>query len=79
MTQPTGALPETSETPAPPVPAAFGCQNGDGNAYTVILTRPGDSSADFLCDTCNLAMWLAVLQQMAASGMIDLGVPPPGQ
>lgn len=55
------------------VPDQFACQNGDGNPWAVALIRPGISETDFLCESCNLAMWLAVLQQMAEQGTITLG------
>lgn len=54
------------------MPDEFACQNGDGRPWAVALIRPGISETDFLCEPCNLAMWLAVLQQMAENGTISL-------
>ncbi len=41
------------------------CQNECGRIAQVIIVRIGDSSADFLCDTCNVTMWIAVAEQIA--------------
>lgn len=47
------------------------CQNGDGNPATVVVVNLDDSSTDILCTACNLAMWAAVLQQLAESASTD--------
>jgi hypothetical protein len=47
------------------------CQNGDGNPATVVVVNLDDSAADILCTACNLAMWAAVLQQLAEGASTD--------
>lgn len=72
MTTPLPESPPSSPSESPAVPDEFACQNGDGRPWAVALIRPGISETDFLCEPCNLAMWLAVLQQMAENGTIQL-------
>lgn len=73
MTTQSPPSPPSSPPPDTTTPQEFACQNGDGNPWAVALIRPGISETDFLCESCNLAMWLAVLQQMAEAGTITLG------
>jgi hypothetical protein len=47
------------------------CQNGDGNPATVVIVNLDDSTADILCTACNLAMWAAVLTQLAEGASTD--------
>lgn len=46
------------------------------NDFAVVTVRVDDSEVTMLCDSCQLMMNLAVLQQLAESGAIDLAAPP---
>ena len=53
------------------------CQTGGcPNDFAVVTVRVDDSEVTMLCDSCQLLFNLAVLQQMAAAGEIDLSGPP---
>lgn len=67
---------------APATEAGFrrdhGCQTpGCPNDFAVVVVRVDSSETDMLCESCNLAFWLAVLQQAAEQGVISLDAPAP--
>lgn len=65
----------TEPTDQAPVRRDHGCQTPEcPNDFAVIVIRVDDSTVEMLCDGCNLAFQLAVLQQMAADGTITLPV-----
>jgi hypothetical protein len=67
MTTPNGDAPATHDRR---------CQtDGCLNDFAVIIVRVDDSSVLMLCEGCNLAFNLAVLQQASQQGLIVL----PGQ
>lgn len=63
----------TQQADLQPVKRDHGCQTPEcPNDFAVIITRVDEGTSEFLCDGCNLAFQLAVLQQMAADGTIVL-------
>jgi hypothetical protein len=53
-------------TPAAPQdpPRDHSCQTGCGRRVEVVIVRLTDSGVDMFCDTCALAMWMAVAEQL---------------
>jgi hypothetical protein len=72
MTTPTPELPPSSPDAPPAVPDEYQCQNKDGRAWAVAIMRPGISECDFLCEVCNITMWLAVAKQMHDNGDLPM-------
>jgi hypothetical protein len=69
MTTPNGAAPATHDRR---------CQTeGCPNDFAVITVRVDDSSVLMMCEGCNLAFNLAVLQQASEQGLIDILAPAP--
>lgn len=62
----------SSPAESPAVPDEFQCQNRCGNPWAVAIIRAGVSETDFLCDTCALAMWAAILQEAYNNGTLTL-------
>jgi hypothetical protein len=61
----------TPATPEDP-PRDHMCQTGCGRRMEVVIIRVSDSSVDAFCDTCALAMWVAVAEQVIEeAGALD--------
>lgn len=45
-------------------PRSYGCSNGDGNPYDVILVNVSDGTTDFLCMPCFVHVAAGVVEAM---------------
>lgn len=48
-----------------------GCQNGCGRALDTIVVELTSGSADFLCRTCAVLMFVAIFRQLVEQGALD--------
>jgi hypothetical protein len=47
------------------------------NDYAVIIVRVDDSGVDMLCDSCHIAMMMAIIKQSIEQGTLRLEDTPP--
>jgi hypothetical protein len=76
----TAAAPGGATLPAAPLAGQDGqqvgpheCENGDGNRFRYVLTDVDASETQLLCASCAMALFVAVVQQLAADGALPAG------
>lgn len=62
----------TPDTPGAPVRNHM-CQTGCGRPAEVVIVRLTESDTDILCDTCTVAMFVAIAQQVVSDAGVQVG------